>query len=195
MVNIIIVTFELRECYLCYKEKVALSELKGHDSIIILHTDKSRSTVVMNKEQYIENMSNLIIDDKTYRPLNRDPTTSLENKIGKVIKDLKEQDKLNKYQAMQLTPRNSLSPKSYGLSKGRYTTQTHWKLHNSPSYNLATHLADILTPLSGKGMSYIKNSQQFAKRAKKISIETSEILVSFELFHFLSMFLLMTLAR
>ncbi|KAJ8033554.1 hypothetical protein HOLleu_23838 [Holothuria leucospilota] len=64
-----------------HKEKVALSELKSDDSIIILPADKGRSTVVMNKEQYIEKMSNLMMEDKTYRPLNRDPTTSLENKI------------------------------------------------------------------------------------------------------------------
>ncbi|KAJ8025720.1 hypothetical protein HOLleu_33353 [Holothuria leucospilota] len=51
---------------------------------------------------------------------------------------------------------------------------------NSPSYNLARHLANIMTPLSGKGMSYIKNSQHFVERAKKILIETSDILVSFD---------------
>ncbi|KAJ8047787.1 hypothetical protein HOLleu_06881 [Holothuria leucospilota] len=48
-----------------HKEKVALSELKIDDSIIILPADKGRSTVVTNKEQYIEKMSNLLMEDKT----------------------------------------------------------------------------------------------------------------------------------
>ncbi|KAJ8020879.1 hypothetical protein HOLleu_40587 [Holothuria leucospilota] len=99
-----------------HKEKVSLSELQSYDSIIILPADKGRSTVVMNKEQCIEKMSNLIMKDKTYRPLKRHPITSLENKIGKAIKELKEK-KLNKKQATQLIPRNSLAPIIYSLPK------------------------------------------------------------------------------
>ncbi|KAJ8049244.1 hypothetical protein HOLleu_01906 [Holothuria leucospilota] len=122
-----------------HKEKVALSELKSDDSIIILPADKGRSTVVMNKEQYIEKMSNLIMEDKTYRPLKRDLTTSLENKLGKTIKELKEQNKLNKKQATQLTPRNSLSPRLYGLPKVHkkdIPLRPIVSSINSPSYNL-----------------------------------------------------------
>ena len=51
---------------------------------------------------------------------------------------------------------------------------------NSPSYNLAKHLADILTPWSGKGTSYIKNSQHFVERAKEIEIQPGDLLVSFD---------------
>ncbi|KAJ8048218.1 hypothetical protein HOLleu_00445 [Holothuria leucospilota] len=110
------------------------------------------------------------MDDKTYRPLNRDPTTSLENKIGKAINELKEQNKLNIKQATQLTHRNSLSPRIYGLPKLHkegIPLRPIVSSINSPSYNLARHLADLLTPLSGKGMSYIKNSQHFVERARR----------------------------
>ncbi|KAJ8023755.1 hypothetical protein HOLleu_36289 [Holothuria leucospilota] len=134
----------------------------------------------MNKEQYMDKMSDLIMEDKTYRLLKSDPTTSLENKIRKAIKELKEQNKLNKKPAKQLTPRNSLSPRIYGLPKVHKEGTPLRPIVssiNSPSYNLARHLAGILTPLSGKGISYIKNSQHFVERAKKISIETSDILV------------------
>ncbi|KAJ8029631.1 hypothetical protein HOLleu_29075 [Holothuria leucospilota] len=89
------------------------------------------------------------MEDKTYRPLNRDPTTSLENKIGKAIKELKEQNKLNKKQVTQLTSRTSLSPRSYGLPKVHkegIPLRPIVSSINSPSYNLARHLADILTP-------------------------------------------------
>ncbi|KAJ8019162.1 hypothetical protein HOLleu_42440 [Holothuria leucospilota] len=123
------------------------------------------------------------MEDKTYRPLKRDPTTSLENEIGKAIKELKEQNKLNKKQATQLTPRNSLPSRIYGLPKVHkegIPLRPIVSSINSPSYNLARHLADILPPLSGKRMSYIKNSQHFVERAKKISIETTDILVSFD---------------
>lgn len=74
---------------------------------------------------------------------------------------------------MELTPRNSLSPRIYDLMKvhkeGIPLRPTASSI-TSPSYNLAKHLADILTPLSGKGMSYFKNSQHLVERAKKISI-------------------------
>ncbi|XP_072030531.1 uncharacterized protein [Amphiura filiformis] len=51
---------------------------------------------------------------------------------------------------------------------------------NSPCYNLAKHLADILTPLSEKGTSYIKNSQHFVEKAGQIPIEPGDLLVSFD---------------
>ncbi|KAJ8024847.1 hypothetical protein HOLleu_34877 [Holothuria leucospilota] len=115
-----------------HKEQVALSELKSDDSIIILGADKGRSTVVMNKEQYIEKINNLIMDDKTYRPLNRDPTTSFENKIGKAIKQLTERNKLNKNSSyathtQELVVAQNLWPT--GSVQRRYTTQTHCELH------------------------------------------------------------------
>ncbi|KAJ8019710.1 hypothetical protein HOLleu_41397 [Holothuria leucospilota] len=78
---------------------------------------------------------------------------------------------------LTVTPRNSLSPRIYGLPKVHkegIPLRPIVSSINSPSYNLARDLADILTPLSGKGMSYIKNSQHFVERAKKISIETRQ---------------------
>ena len=51
---------------------------------------------------------------------------------------------------------------------------------NSPSYNLAKHPSDILAPLSGKGTSYIKNSQHFVKRARETTIQPGDVLVSFD---------------
>ena len=50
---------------------------------------------------------------------------------------------------------------------------------NSPCYNLAKHLVDILTPLSGKGSSHTKNSQHFVERARELTIEPGNLLVSF----------------
>ena len=53
----------------------------------------------MDKTGYIDKMNHPVSDGTIYRALNmfnKDPTTSLEQKIGKTIKELKDQNKLAK---------------------------------------------------------------------------------------------------
>ncbi len=98
-------------------EKDALSRLKGDDSIIILSADKGRSTVVMDKDEYITKMHDLLTEGETYQVQAKDPTSKLEKAIGDAIKELEEGNKLAKDQAANLKPKNSLSPRIYGLPK------------------------------------------------------------------------------
>lgn len=165
------------------EEKEALNSLKTDDSIIVLPADKGRSTVVMDKDQYTEKMNELLSKGDTYKVIKKDPTQSLERKIGKNIKDLKDQNKIDKKTASHLTPKHSVAPRIYGLPKVHKENMPLRPIVssiNSPCYNLAKHLTDILTPLSGNGSSYIKNSQHFVERAKRIQIQPDDLLVSFD---------------
>ncbi|XP_072030659.1 uncharacterized protein [Amphiura filiformis] len=137
----------------------------------------------MDKDKYQEKMNNLLSEGDTYQVMKKDPTLSLERKIGKAISELKEQNKVDKKKASHLTPKHTVSPRIYGLPKIHKENMPLRPIVssiNSPCYNLAKHLADILTPLSGKGTSYIKNSQHFVEKAGQIPIEPGDLLVSFD---------------
>ncbi|XP_072019690.1 uncharacterized protein [Amphiura filiformis] len=165
------------------EEREALNSLKNDESIIVLPADKGRSTFVMDKDKYQEKMNNLLSEGDTYQVMKKDPTLSLERKIGKAISEFKEQNKVDKKKASHLTPKHTVSPRIYGLPKIHKENMPLRPIVssiNSPCYNLVKHLADILTPLSGKGTSYIKNSQHFVEKARQIPIEPGDLLVSFD---------------
>ncbi|XP_072037195.1 uncharacterized protein [Amphiura filiformis] len=128
-------------------------------------------------------MNKLLSEGDTYQVMKKDPILSLERKIGKAISELKEQNKVDKKKASHLTPKHTVSPRIYGLPKIHKENMPLRPIVssiNSPCYNLAKHLADILTPLSGKGTSYIKNSQHFVEKAGQIPIQPGDLLVSFD---------------
>ncbi|KAJ8047975.1 hypothetical protein HOLleu_00114 [Holothuria leucospilota] len=139
-------------------------------------------------------MSNLIVEFQTYHPLNRDPTTSLENKIGKAIKELKEQNKLNKKQAYATHTQELvvIQKLQYGLPKVHkegIPLRPIVNSINSPSYNVARHLADILTPLSGKGCHTLKAPSTLLKGLRRYSINRNKSLSVLMLFYSSPMFL------
>ena len=128
-------------------------------------------------------MSKFLSEGDCYKVLKKDSTNSLERKIGRAIKELKDENKSYKKKAKHLTPKHSVAPRIYGLPKVHRESMPLRPIVssiNSPCYNLAKHRTDILAPLSGEGTSYIKNSQQFVERAREITIQPGDLFVSFD---------------
>ena len=67
--------------------KRALKTLRKDDSIVILPADKGNATVVIDKTEYVGKMTQML-KDGTYRKLTRDPTSKVETKITKALKQL-----------------------------------------------------------------------------------------------------------
>lgn len=65
---------------------------------------KRNATVIMNSSDYINKLKNLITPDK-YVKLNKDPTTSIESKIYKLLK--KHEDEFDNRTRSYLTPHHS----------------------------------------------------------------------------------------
>ena len=63
-------------------ESRAVRQLASDKDIIVLPADEGRATVVMNRSDYSTKMQAMLNDRDTYRPLTKDPTTSLENKMN-----------------------------------------------------------------------------------------------------------------
>ncbi|KAK9402182.1 hypothetical protein NXF25_010538 [Crotalus adamanteus] len=96
------------------EEQTALRNLKEDTSIIILPADKGNATVVMNTSDYQTKLTNLL-QDSTYKPLNRDPTTYLEKTTRSKIKASPIREEIQQ----RIIPRKKSSrcPKLYGLPK------------------------------------------------------------------------------
>ena len=66
----------------------ALKELQSDTSIVILPAEKGRSTVILNREDYLEKYMDHIINGP-YQLLKKDPTTKIKTKTLKQLKVLK----------------------------------------------------------------------------------------------------------
>ena len=65
-------------------ERKALKELQSDTSIVILPADKGRSTVILNREDYLEKCMDHINNDQ-YQLLKKDPTTKIKTKTLKQL--------------------------------------------------------------------------------------------------------------
>ena len=66
-----------------------MKELQSDTTIIILPADKCRSTVILNREDYLEKCMDHI-NNGPYQLLKKDPTTKIKTKTLKQLKVLKD---------------------------------------------------------------------------------------------------------
>ena len=66
----------------------SIGTLKQDSSIVILPVDEGNAIVIMDRRECDDKLNTLLEGDSTYRGACRSPTTEIENKVAKIIKDL-----------------------------------------------------------------------------------------------------------
>ena len=51
----------------------------------------------------------------------------------------------------------------------------------SPTYQLAKHVTSLITPLTGRTSSFVKNSRHFVEMMKEVRLSEDEMMVSFDI--------------
>ena len=97
-------------------ERKALKELQSDTSIVILPADKDRSTVILNREDYLEKCMDCI-NNGPYQLLKKDPTTKIKVKTLKQLKVLKDNESIDNKLYYYLKPTDSPAPRFYGQQK------------------------------------------------------------------------------
>ena len=97
-------------------ERKALKELQFDASIVILPADKDRSTVILNREDYLEKCMDHI-NNGPYQLLRKDPTTKIKAKTLKQLKVLKDNEFIDNKLYYYLKPTDSPTPRFYGQQK------------------------------------------------------------------------------
>ena len=93
-----------------------LKKLPSDTSIVILPGDKGRSTVILNREDYLEKYMDHIINGP-YQLLKKDPTTKIKTKTSKQLKVLKDNEFIGKKLHFYLKATDSPAPRFYGQPK------------------------------------------------------------------------------
>ena len=163
-------------------ERKALKELQSDTSIVILPADKGRSTVMLNREDYLEKCMDHI-NNGPYQLLNKDPTTKIKTKTLKQLKVLKDNEFIDNKLFYYLKPTDSPAPRFYGqpkIQKPRVPIRPIVSYSGSPLYNLNKYIANILKAYVRDENKNTKNSTMFSHYIRNVPIEDDEILISFD---------------
>ena len=97
-------------------ERKALKKLQSDTSIVILPADKGRSTIILNREDYLEKCMDHI-NNGPYQLLKKDPTTIIKTKTLEQLKALKDNKFIGNKLYYYLKPTDSPAPRLYGQPK------------------------------------------------------------------------------
>ena len=159
-----------------------MKELQSDTSIVILPADKGRSTVILNREDYLEKCMDHI-NNGPYQLLKKDPTTKIKAKTLKQLKVLKDNEFIDNKLYYYLKPTDSPAPRFYGqpkIHKPGVPIRPIVSYSGSPLYNLNKYIANILKTYVKYENNNAKNSTTFSNYIRNVPIEDDEIMVSFD---------------
>ena len=108
---------------------ITFSETKSEKNIIIIKQDNGRGIVILDKRHYIEKCINML-DSEQFKKLQKDPAKTLEIKLQRTLRKIKQHLDENEYKRMYPT----------GSRPGLfYTTAKVHKLQNGEGLNELVH--------------------------------------------------------
>ena len=162
--------------------RITLKNLQSDTSIVILPADKSRSTVILNHEDYLEKCMDHI-NNGPYQFLKKDPTTKIKTETLKQLKVLKGNEFIDNKLYYYIKPTDSPVPRFYGqpkIHKPGVPIRHIASYSGSPWYNLDKYIASILKAYVQDENNNAKNSTTFSNYMRNVPIEDDEIMVSFD---------------
>ena len=143
-----------------------MKELQSVTSIVILPADKGRSTVILNREDYLEKCMDHINND-----------------LYQLLKKLKDNGFIDNKLYYYLKPTDSHVPTFYGqpkIHKPGVTIRPIVSYSGSPLYNLNKYISNILNTYVKHENNNAKNSTTFSNYIRNVPIEDDKIMVSFD---------------
>ena len=164
---------------LCKYER---KELQSYTSIVILPSSKGRSTVILNREDYLEKCMDHI-NNGPYQLLKKDPTTKIKTTTLKQLKVLKDNEFIDNKSYYYLKPTDSPAPRFYGqlnIHNPRVPIRPIGSYSGSPLFNLNKYIANILKSYAKDENNNANYSTTFSNYIRNVPIEDDEIMASFD---------------
>ena len=158
---------------LTVSEQEALRNLKNDTSIIIKEADKGSGVVVWDREDYLLEADNHLLDRRFYSECPNDPMNTLSDKIKRTLREIRNKGGIDNKTLDYLMVNNPRLGRFYLLPK------IHKRLHAVPgrpvisncSYateKIAEFLDFHLQPLSQQVKSYLKDTSDFLRKVKSL---------------------------
>ncbi|BHF69613.1 hypothetical protein SprV_0301265900 [Sparganum proliferum] len=164
-------------------EHNALRELKADKGLVIVPADKGRSTVVLDRTDYLQKAKGLLEDRQFYVPCATNPVKALTREINAPLLALEYSG------AITPTDRCMARPQATALSRFSGLTKVHKdgaplrpivSLKGTPTYGLAKWLFQRLKFLTAESDTTASSPAQFLEIHKVVSLHPDDVMVSFD---------------
>ncbi|KAI4476543.1 hypothetical protein M0804_013522 [Polistes exclamans] len=149
-----------------------------------MRSDKGNNTVIMKKEEYLNEMHKMLQNKDIYQLLNKDPTRRYEKLANNLITKLRKESIITEEIEKSMKSYNSVAPKIYGLrkkNKQSLALRPVVSCIRSPCYKLAQFLHHKLSSaMTNKFVFSVKNSFEFVEFIQKITLPEDYRLVSLD---------------
>nr|VZI40223.1 unnamed protein product [Spirometra erinaceieuropaei] len=164
-------------------ERHALRELKADKNIVIVPADKGRSTVVLDRTDYLQKAKNLLEDRQFYVPCETNPIKTLTREINATLLALENSGAITATDRRMARAQETALARFYGLPKVHKEgapLRPIVSLKGTPTYGLARWLFRRLKFLTADSDTTVCSSTQFVEKLKGVSLLPNEVMVSFD---------------
>nr|VZI05888.1 unnamed protein product [Spirometra erinaceieuropaei] len=162
-------------------ERDALRELKADKDLLLVPADKGRSTVVLDRTDYLQKVKGLLEDRQFYVPCATNPLKALTREINATLLALENSGAITPTDRRMARPQDTALARFYGLPKVHKDgtpVQFIVSLKGTPTHGLAKWLFRRLKFLTAESDTTVSSSAQFLEKLKgDLAIETIELLL------------------
>ena len=170
---------------LSFGERKALRELSCDKSIILKKADKGSTTVIMSREDKINEGQVLLDDINNYRPLEKPMVETTAKKVNQLIKSLLQGNHIDEMTAkwLSLAPNPPRIPVFYTLTKIHKPTPVGRPIISGcdgPTERLSSFVDRLIQPIAQKQDSYLNDTTDFINFIEKTKLPQNVILASMD---------------
>nr|VZI37792.1 unnamed protein product [Spirometra erinaceieuropaei] len=162
-------------------ERNVLRGLKADKELVIVPADKGRSTVVLDRTDYLQKATGLLEDRQFYAPCATNPIKALTRESNTTMLALENSGAITLTDRRMARPQDEVLARSYGLSKVHIDgapLRPIVSLKDTPKYGLAKWMFRHLQFLTAESDITVSSSAQFLEKLKgDLTIETIERLL------------------
>jgi len=143
------------------------SFIKEHPEIFFTKADKGNTTVIMNKNEYINKMTEMLADSSTYTIIHHDPIRKLTQDLRNLLYRWKNKQFIDMLTYRKLYTTDGILPRAYGLTKIHkqgFPLRIIVSSIGSPLYHLANFLHNIIKSSIPMPHSQIINSYHLVSK-------------------------------
>jgi len=147
---------------------------KEHPEIFFTKADKGNTTVILNKKDYLNKMTDMLSDSHTYEIIHQDPTNNLTQKLRQLLTRWKNNGYIDISTYRKLLTTDGSLPRAYGLPKIHkqgYPLRIIVSSIGSPLYALSNFLHNTIKNSISTPNSFIKNSYHLVSKLSGITLD------------------------
>ncbi|BHF81092.1 hypothetical protein SprV_0702422200 [Sparganum proliferum] len=164
-------------------ERDALKELRADNDLGIVPADKGRSTVVLDRTDYIRKAKTVLEDRQSYVPCESNTIKMLTREINATLLAMENSGAISPIDRRMTRAQETAFAQFYGLPKVHKEGAPLWpivSLKVTPTYGLAKWLFRRFKFLTSDSNAAVSSSTKFLKKLKGVGLLPSGVMVSFD---------------